>query len=858
MALATGSRIGPYEIKSLLGSGGMGEVYRARDTRLERDVALKVLPQNFVEDPERLRRFEQEARTAGSLNHPNVVAVYDVGKENGNAYLVSELLEGETLRARLEEGSLSSRKAIEYALQIAKGLSAAHQKGIVHRDLKPENLFITADGHVKILDFGLAKLAHPELDLSGDSNLMTQQRTADGVLLGTPGYMSPEQVRGRALDPRSDIFNFGAILYEMLSGKRAFAGDSVVERMNAILKEDPPELSTTHPQISPGLSRFIRRCMEKRPEERFQSATDLGYALDALSQVSGTAPAIAKAGMGDSRRLLTIALMIIACLVVAGVTFVVTRRTLSPPPSDAGGNLFTFQRMTFRRGNVLHARFAPDGKTVIYGASLEGNPTEIFAVNPGSPESKPLGFKNADIASISRSGELAIILRTGPMRATAGTGTLARVPLNGGGAPRQLLENVQGADWTPDGNDLVVSQRVGSGWQIQFLSGKIIARSEHQMHSPRISPDGKTVVFFENNGSTADLRFWDADSGKLTTAPPGKYGDVTWALDSRHLYCTMTSQSGGAVLLIDRTGKGNPVFTSTAGLSIHDVAPNGALLLEQELIDYGIQFEGADGQQRNLSWLDGSQVEAISEDGNFILFTEQAEAGGPKGAIYIRKTDGSPAIRLGDGIGSSLSPDGKWVSGLTHGTPSQLFVLPTGPGTSHTLTPPDMNVFGSLWNADSIHIGIVAAKGSGGAKPYMVDSTNGSIAEVQAGKIDELQYASPDFKTQVGKTNSQFIMSNVTTGETKPLPGIPGDANIIQFSSDLKSLYYVRHQEFPPSIYRYDMSGSKGVVWKTLNITDPSVIRIDNVEVTPDGRSFAYTFVRVLSSDLFLATASKK
>jgi len=268
MAIAPGTRLGPYEILAPIGAGGMGEVYRAKDPRLGRDVAIKVLPSSFSADPDRLRRFEQEARSAGLLNHPNITAVLDIGEHEGAPYVVQELLEGETLRQALAGGRLSPRRAIEYAIQIAHGLAAAHEKGILHRDLKPENVFITRDGRVKILDFGLAKLTHAE-ESSQATNLPTATvGTEPGIVLGTLGYMSPEQVRGKPADARSDIFSFGAILYEMLSGQRAFKGDSAADTMSAILKEDPPDLSVTNQNVSPGLERIVRHCLEKNPEQR--------------------------------------------------------------------------------------------------------------------------------------------------------------------------------------------------------------------------------------------------------------------------------------------------------------------------------------------------------------------------------------------------------------------------------------------------------------------------------------------------------------------------------------------------------------------------------------------------------------
>ena len=293
MSLVAGTKLGPYEIQSAVGAGGMGEVYRARDSRLERTVAIKVLPESFAGDADRLRRFEQEARAVAALNHPNIMAVYDIGERQGTPYMVSELLDGETLREKMKEGAMAQRRAVEYASQIAEGLAAAHDKGVVHRDLKPENVFVSNDGRVKVLDFGLAKLlSHPTKTALGgapDDGATMGTRTSPGMVLGTAGYMSPEQVRGKEVDARTDIFALGAILYEMLSGQRAFKGESSVETMNAILKEEPAELATEKLKVSPGLERIVRRCLEKEPERRFHSARDVGFALEAISSSSATA-----------------------------------------------------------------------------------------------------------------------------------------------------------------------------------------------------------------------------------------------------------------------------------------------------------------------------------------------------------------------------------------------------------------------------------------------------------------------------------------------------------------------------------------------------------------------------------------
>jgi len=370
MALTSGSKLGPYEIQAVLGAGGMGEVYRAKDARLGRDVALKILPESFARETDRLRRFEQEARAVAALNHPNILAIHDIGQHEGLPFLVSELLEGESLRATLDRGALPQRKTIEYGVQITHGLAAAHEKGIVHRDLKPENIFVTKDGRIKILDFGLAKLTQ-KAGAQPDEMTLTSAHTAAGVVMGTASYMAPEQVRGEAADPRTDIFAFGTVLYEMLSGERAFRRDTAAETMTAILKDDPPDLSTrsshsTHP-VSPVLERIVRRCLEKSPDQRFQSARDLSFALSALS---GTEPstAIRVAAAGATRRVSLLPWLagVLTLVAVAAATWFVMRR---PPPTT---------RMQFALAvpdemSISHMALSRDGSMLVFVSPEESS-----------------------------------------------------------------------------------------------------------------------------------------------------------------------------------------------------------------------------------------------------------------------------------------------------------------------------------------------------------------------------------------------------------------------------------------------------------------------------------------------------
>src|SRR5262245_1577534 len=400
-----GTSLNQYRITASIGQGGMGEVFRARDTRLNRDVAIKVLPKDFVNDADRLRRFEQEAKTLAALNHPNVLTIHDAGVHEGAPYLVSELLEGRTLREVLSSTAnvaLPVRKASDYALQIAHGLAAAHGKGIIHRDLKPENIFVTKDGRVKILDFGLAKLKvglavpsevggavrtpRPTADLDAPTVVQpAAESTEPGMVLGTPSYMAPEQVRGEPADHRADIFAFGCVLYEMLSGTRAFRRDTPIASMNAVLSEDPPELIASNAVIPPLLERVVQRCLEKLPERRFQSANDLAFAIE-NSPPSSTSISRGRRAYTASnwRRAFGIGVSLLV-LAAAWVSWMAGRRA-APTRHPIYRQLIT------PVGTIYHARFAPDGRTVAYSARLQGRALEVFLTRSDSPESRSLGL----------------------------------------------------------------------------------------------------------------------------------------------------------------------------------------------------------------------------------------------------------------------------------------------------------------------------------------------------------------------------------------------------------------------------------------------------------------------------------
>jgi hypothetical protein len=842
----------------------MGEVWRARDPRLGREVAIKVLPASFSADADRLRRFEQEARAAGILNHPNLTAVYDIGSHDGAPYVVQELLEGETLRSSLAGGRLSPRKAIDYSIQIAHGLAAAHEKGIVHRDLKPENIFVTKDGRLKILDFGLAKLTQAE-EGGGATNMPTAAKgTEPGVVLGTLGYMSPEQVRGRPADARSDIFSFGAILYEMLSGRRAFHGDSAADTMSAILKEDPPDLSVTNQGIAPGLERIVRHCLEKNPEQRFHSAHDLAFDLEALSGTSGQtgASVSAEAGSSLSGRLRLAAFALLGASVLALVFWAGKRTAGAPAAGESGATAVVHNRLTFRRGNVLFARFTADAQTVVYGAAWGDRPAEIFLTRIGSPEARPLGIPGASLLSVSPSGELAILIKKGNLFGTVGEGTLARVPL-AGGTPRQLLEAVLAADWAPDGNNLAVVRRIDGNSVLEFPIGKRL-HSAPGLGSPRVSPDGGSVAVIEWDGTANSIALIDAAGSRKALATGFVYIDsLAWHPSGIEIwFMAIDAKTGAGIHAADLSGRVRTVATTTDLEVLHDIAKDGRVLVERELATREIRFASeADKLERDLSWFDQSQLAGLSADGKAMIFAESGEGGGTIGSVYLRGTDGAPALRLGDGRAQDLSPDGKWALTLVStGASTRLVLLPTAAGEPRQVDVGNLQVFGGgFLRPDGKRIAIGASEPGHGVRVYVLELAGGAPRAFTPEGLGDGWAFSPDGKLfAVDGPDRRPTIYPVDGGDARPIAGLAPEDAPIQWSADGGTLYVTRFGELPLSIYRFHLKTGKKELWKEIMPADRAgLIRIESVAVPPDGKSYAYSYNRVTASDLYLVSGWK-
>jgi len=857
VSLSTGTHLGPYEIQAAIGAGGMGEVYRARDTRLGRDVAVKVVPASFSDDPTRVVRFEQEARAAAALSHPNILAVHDVGFQDGVHYIVSELLEGETLRERLRAGPLPTRKAIDYALLLARGLAAAHARGIVHRDLKPENVFVTSDGQIKILDFGLAKLTRPEW--IPDAQTVTGQiASAPGVVLGTLGYMSPEQVRGAAADERSDLFSAGAILYEMLSGKRAFHGDSSADTITAILQSDPPEMSDTNRPIPPALERIVRHCLEKNPAERFQSAHDLAFDLELLSGSSGASrPAALAAQPVRRRRWLVPALIAAALVVSSAVAYVVgVRAARAEQPA--------FSRLTFRHGAIRSARFTPDGRTIVYGAAWEGKPVELFAVRAGSFESRALGLGNAEILSIAKSGEMAVLVRARThLYPFESVGTLARVPADGSAA-RELLDNVAFADWAPNGEDLAIV-RPGPPGRLEYPPGKTL-------HDPgtgwvshaRFSPDGKLIAFLEHwqGGDDGWVSVVDlAGRAQKLTAQFSTVEGLAWAPDGKEvLFAASPAGAGRSIYAVDLSRRLRVVLRTAGSFWLHDVAPDGRIVVSQSSERMGVKAlpPGANDEV-DLSWFDWSLLHDMSRDGKTIIFGESGEASGGREryGLFARNVDGSPAVRLADGDAGKISDDNKWVVGVSLGNPPQLRIWPTGAGQSRTLNLGSLVPVGARFFPGGRRLVVFGSEPGHRLRVYLFDmETSAARPLTPEGALGGILSPDGNYVLSLDEDGEKVWLYPTEGGDRRAALGFE-KGELPQDWTKASPPLIVASRGVPAKVFRIDPFTGDRQFWKELVPSDPAgILMLGGLAASEKCDAYAYSYYRVLS-DLYLLEAVK-
>ena len=854
MALAPGTKLGPYEVVLLIGAGGMGEVYRARDQRLGRDVAVKILPASFAADPDRLRRFEQEARAIAALNHPNILGVHDIGQHDGTRFMVCELLEGESLHAILLRGALSHRKAIDYSIQVAHALAAAHSKDIAHRDLKPDNIFVTREGRVKILDFGLAK----NVDGTGHDATLTSGGPATGVgtVVGTAGYMSPEQVRGATVDCRTDIFSFGTVLYEMLTGVRAFKRDTTAETMTAILHDDPPEAPPDGRPLPPVLDRIVDHCLEKAPEQRFQSARDLAFDLESITSVSSSGGFTAAKAKASKTRL-NLAGAAAAIAVLAGLAGWLL--------SSAGRSASSahFHQLTYRRGAPGTARFTPDGKNVIYSATWEGAEPELYIVPSDGVAGHPTGIKNARLLAVSSRGELAVALAPEQVANFLAPGNLART--TGDSAPKPEIENVQAADFTPDGSALAIVRYVPADLmcQLEYPIGHVLYR-EKLIDDVRFSPNDKYIAFNAHTNPSDDrgnVMILRTTGEKVATGPLYESSEgLAWTASGDEVWSTSPLESG-VVHALSLSGKTREPLAMPGRMHLRDIGPNEQLLVGQGIARRGMVISSSDGEtQHDLSWLDFSMLRFISDDGKTILFEEEGNET-TNYTVYVRDVDGSPAVPIGEGYGAALSRDKKWALAIKLTEPNhEVWLLPIGPGEPRRLSPSSLApVGGASFLSDGKRVVYPAQEAGRFPRVWLQDVNGGSPRPISPEGVAG-RFVSPDDKWVLvahrdpvtGEIHRRLL--SIDDEKLTDIAGLEANDLTLGWTSD-GQLYVATRNNRRTALHVEKLNPHTGArtPWRDLATAPIGGILPDPPYITPDGTTYGFDY-RVRLSDLYTVT----
>jgi serine/threonine protein kinase/Tol biopolymer transport system component len=830
---------------ALIGAGGMGEVYRAKDTRLGRDVAIKVLPEALVNDADRLRRFELEARAIAALNHPNILGIHDIGSYQGAPFLVSELLDGETLREKIEAGPLAVKRATEYGLGIAHGLAAAHDKGIVHRDLKPENVFITRDGRVKVLDFGLAKLAQPEQPPE-IAKTLTSPGTLPGVVMGTIGYMSPEQVRGTPSDARSDIFSFGAVLYEMLTGKRAFKRDTAAETMTAILREEPPELNETGWQGPIALQRILGRCLEKNVERRFQSASDLAFAIESLSGTATSAAPTVDRAPAKSSWLPWIGVGALALLLAVGLWTLGQRSSVKALPK--------FLRLTYQQGYLSSARFAKDQQTVAYSAQWESNPLQIYTVRTEFPQSTKVELPSATLLGLSPTGELQ--LAVDPLYHTNFlSGTLAQ-GLMSGGTPRALEQSVIAADYAPDGKTLAVARLANQKVQLEYPKGKVVYSTSGYLDYIRVSPDGKVVAFLEHPVFDDD-RGWvsiidESGNHKQLTPEFTTAQGLAWSRSGDEIWFTASGAIDRQLYGVTLAGKQRAILVTPLGARLLDVGADGRVLLCSE--DFRTEVAGVDPatgkQRRGLEWFNGSGLSDISPDGKAILFSEW---GGPAGELYLvvyRKLDGSPPTALGEGANAKFSPDGLTAAATVLSRPPKIALHPVGTGESRRLTlGAIVNLSEVAWFPDGKHLLLQGSTEGQPLRTYEMDLEGGKPQPLGPADFTGAT-VSGDGKKIAGRNGSgEAVVFDRETQTVRAISGIAPQDQLQKWTKDGTALLVNDSTPQAAHMYRVEVATGKKTLVQNLEPSENAGSMMNLRMYYAEGsKTYAYNERRILST----------
>ena len=865
MPLTSGARLGAYEIGSPIGSGGMGEVYRARDTKLNRAVAIKVLPAELGGRPDALARFEREARAVAALSHSNILAIHDFGSESGTVYAVMELLEGETLRTALTAGPLSPRRAVDYAIQIARGLAAAHDKGIVHRDLKPENVFVTNDGRVKILDFGLAR--HEATPLTAATIVPTiSSPTEPGTVLGTVGYMAPEQVRGDAADWRADIFAFGAVLYEMVTGTRAFHQETAAETMTAILRHDVPEFAAAL-AVPAALDRIIRHCLEKKPEARFRSAHDLAFALEAVGGSSSVSSAghqaVIAAEPTRTPRWTWMAIAAVAAVVVAAIAGAWIGRRASSAPATATASPPVFRQLTFRRGSIGGARFAPDGRTIVYSASWDGGDSRLYLTRPESPGATPLALPAAVLFAVSSDAEMAIgvnVVDRGP--STPPETTLMRAPLLGGSG-RPVVDHVTFADSSQAGLAVVVI--AGSRQRLEFPPGRVLFETDGEIGYPRVSPDGTRVAFLDwpvkaDDRGTVVVIDRDGTKRTISQAWEGIRG-LAWRPDGREVW--YTAAHAGVQYAIQGSASSPSaerlIYAAPGGVLLQDISRDGNVVITR--YDRSMQIEASlkDGDARGISWLDFQWARDITPDSRRILVTYSGQGSSPNYDVYVHTVGESDGTRIGEGQPQQFSPDGASVLAVVHGPPAKLMILPVGAGEPRTVTTAGVTVTQARWLPDGRHLLIIGTEQGKGVRAYVTD-VSGAVPraftpEGITFRADQVALSPEGGRVAFRAPDRTVVIYSIDGGASSPAKGLSPEEMPVGWTGDGRSLLLLERKP-ERRLVAVDPVTGRRAVYKTLTASDAALNGPSQIHLTRDGRSYVANYGRSQDT-LFLVEGLK-
>jgi eukaryotic-like serine/threonine-protein kinase len=864
MTIATGTKLGPYEILAAIGSGGMGEVYKARDTRLGRIVAVKVLPEHLSRNPEVRARFEREARAISQLSHPSICSLYDIGQQDNIDYLVMEYLEGETLAARLAKGPLPTADMLRCGIEIANALDCAHRSGLIHRDLKPGNVMLTKNG-TKLMDFGLARAIAPPsaADALTESPTATSPLTAQGTIVGTFQYMAPEQLEGKEADARTDLWALGCVLYEMATGKCAFGGTSQASLIAAILKEEPRPILELQPLTPPALEHLVKRCLAKDTADRWQSARDVMHELkwisEAGSQVGVAAPAaVQRAKRG---RLAWLAVGLLGLVLGVAVTAAVMMR-------QAGLPRVSFTSKTFQQYPIFRARFAPDGQSIVFSAAPEGNTPEMYSVRSEYIAPRSLELRGVHLLAVSSSGELAVLSSAKHIAHCVFTGTLARMPL-GAEAPREILENVRDADWSPDGSALAIIREAGGKDRLEYPIGKVLFESGGYLSDLRISPLGDRIAFFDhpyqwdNRGSVKVVDL----AGRMTELSSGYAAveGIAWSTDGRQVYFSGADNSvggsfGSAIFAVSLSGNRRIAQEGASALRILDISRSGRWLAARDdvRLDIKVRPPGA-GTERDLSWLDGSSTPALSADGRTLLFTEGGGEHNVNYLVCLRSTDGSPVVQLGEGAGQRLSPDGRWALAFVPTSPAQPMLYPTGAGEPVKLEQGSIEAVesGAFWFPDGKRIIFCGVEPGRGWCVY-VQEVPGGKPQPMTPEGTHLGALSPDGKLVLArKSDGLWAIFPVEGGEPRPVPGLMAREEIVRWSTDGRSVYVFYPREIPCRVERFTLStGQRDLMMMLGTENRIGLNRVIEVSMADDPQVYAYSCYRMLSQ-LFIMDGAR-